>query len=73
MPKTDECDECASTEFVIGSDPAQFEKQLEAYKAQKQELLAFYNHFGTLVDFELRHGYDDYEKLKRSVQFNIKH
>jgi adenylate kinase family enzyme len=73
MPENNTCDDCGSQNFVVGSEPAVFEKQLETYKAQKNELLAFYNHFGLLVDFEVRHGYQDYEKIKRSIQFNLKH
>jgi hypothetical protein len=36
-------------------------------------LLGFYSHFGTLVDFELKKGYEDYDNLKRKIQMNIKH
>lgn len=73
MPENNTCDDCGSQNFSVGSDPVIFERQLEAYKAQKGDLLAFYNHFGLLVDFEVRHGYQDYEKLKRAIQFNLKH
>merc|ERR1712086_187656 len=51
--------------FVDGSQPTSFEAELESYKRQKDELLAFYNHYGLLVDFDMRNGYDDYEKIKR--------
>ena len=73
MPENNTCDDCGSQNFSVSSDPVIFERQLEAYKAQKGDLLAFYNHFGLLVDFEVRHGYQDYEKLKRAIQFNLKH
>jgi adenylate kinase family enzyme len=73
MPENNTCDDCGSSSFSVGSEPATFEQNLEIYKAQKTELLAFYNHFGILVDFELRKGYNDYEKLKRSIQYNLKH
>jgi adenylate kinase family enzyme len=63
----------SNDQFVEGSDPANFEKELEEYKLQKDELLAFYNHYGLLVDYQLRTGYDDYEKIKRQIQYNIKH
>ena len=43
------------------------------YKIQKEELLAFYNHLGLLVDFELKSGYEDYPKLRDQIQFNMKH
>lgn len=35
--------------------------------------MGFYSHFGLLVDFELKRGYDDYDGLKQSIQLNIKH
>ena len=56
-----------------GSDPIQFEKDLSVYASKKDDLLAFYNELGLLTDFEPRNGYDDYEKLKRQIQYNIKH
>jgi NAD-dependent SIR2 family protein deacetylase len=65
MPENNTCDDCGSQNFVVGSEPASFEQNLEIYKEQKQELLAFYNHFGILVDFEVRKGFADYDKLKR--------
>ena len=67
MPEDGHCDDCGSTNFEVGSDPAAFEAELNQYKQQKDELLAFYNHFGLLVDFELRQGYESYDKLKRSI------
>ena len=60
-------------DYVDGSQPAQFEAELEAYKKSKDELLSFYNHYGLLVDFDMSTGYDDYEKIKRQIQYNIKH
>lgn len=73
MPADGNCDDCGSSNFGPGSNPAQFEQELADYKAQKDDLLAFYNHFGLLVDFELRNGYQDYEKVKRAIQYNLKH
>ena len=73
MPENGVCDDCGGSSFETGSNPTEFEKQLGIYKQQKDELLAFYSHFGLLVDFELRNGYQDYEKLKRSIQYNVKH
>jgi hypothetical protein len=73
MPEDDHCDDCGGTTFVDGSDPAKFEKDLEEYQRHKDELLSFYNGTGTLVDFELRKGYESYDKLKRTLQYNIKH
>lgn len=73
MPEDGHCDDCGSTNFEVGSDPADFEEKLNEYKQQKEELLAFYNHYGLLVDYEVRQGYESYDKLKRSIQYNIKH
>ena len=73
MPHDGHCDDCCCTNFVDGSDPAEFEKDLENYQKNKDELLSFYNSTGTLVDFELKKGYESYDKLKRTLQYNIKH
>ena len=48
-------------------------RDLEQYHLKKDALLGFYNEIGTLVDFELRNGYDSYDALKMHVQHNIKH
>lgn len=72
-PKDGHCVDCGSSNIVNASDPIRFEQQLENYKNTKDELLGFYDHFGLLVDFELKKGYEDYEKLKRQIQMNIKH
>jgi len=74
MPTKDgHCVDCGSSNIVNGSDPISFERELEDYKRSKDELLSFYSHYGLLVDFELKRGYEDYEELKRSIQMNIKH
>jgi len=73
MPQDGHCEDCGSTNLLPGSDPAQFEKDLEAYSEKKDDLLAFYNELGLLVDLEPRKGYQDYEKIKRQIQYNIKH
>lgn len=73
MPTNGTCDDCGSQQFHQSSDPVVFEQNLELYNAGKDALLDFYNHYGLLVDFELRHGYDDFETLKRKIQYNIKH
>ena len=62
-----------STNFEPGSDPAKFEKELEEYHSTKADMLAFYNEMGLLVDFEPRRGYEDFDKLKRQIQYNVKH
>ena len=72
-PKDGHCVDCGSSNIVNGSDPITFEKELEQYKASKEQLLGFYDHFGLLVDFEIKRGYEDYENLKRKIQMNIKH
>jgi|Transcript_45396 adenylate kinase family enzyme len=73
LPEDGFCYDCGSTNLVAGSDPMRFERDLEIYQSKKDNLLSFYNDLGLLVDFEPRHGYDDYEKLKRSIQYTIKH
>lgn len=73
MPEDGHCFDCGSTNLGPGSDPVRFERELEIYSSKKDELLAFYNEYGLLVDFEPRRGYEDYEKLKRQIQYTIKH
>jgi hypothetical protein len=72
-PKDGHCVDCGSSNIVSGSDPITFERELENYKEIREELLGFYDHFGLLVDFELKKGYDDFDNLKRKIQMNIKH
>lgn len=73
LPEDGHCFDCGSTNLGPGSDPVRFERELEIYSSKKDDLLAFYNEYGLLVDFEPRRGYDDYEKLKRQIQYTIKH
>lgn len=73
MPKDGHCVDCGSSNIHNGSDPISFEGELEEYKRNREELLGFYDHYGLLVDFELKRGYDDFEKLKKKIQMNIKH
>jgi hypothetical protein len=72
-PKDGKCVDCGSSNIVNASDPFTFERDLENYKKSRDELLGFYDHFGLLVDFELKKGYEDYDNLKRRIQMNIKH
>ena len=51
----------------------QFQRELEKYHKKKDQLCAFYNQTGNLIDFELRNGYESYDQLKMFVQHNIKH
>ena len=73
IPEDGHCFDCGSTNLAAGSDPMRFERELEVYASKKEALLQFYNEFGLLVDFEPRRGYEDYEKLKRQIQYTIKH
>lgn len=67
------CFDCGSTDITRSGNAAEFEKKLQTYRLQKEELLGFYDHLGLLVDFELKNGYEDYQDLKDQIQFNIKH
>ena len=73
VPKDGVCGDCGSSNLNDGSDPIQFEKELEAYKANKEELLSFYDHYGLLVDYEIKRGFDDFERLKKKIQYTTKH
>ena len=73
IPEDGHCFGCGSTNLAPGSDPMRFERELEIYASKKDDLLAFYNELGLLIDFEPRRGYEDYEKLKRQIQYTIKH
>ena len=44
-PRDGHCVDCGSSHFINGSDPISFEQQLESYKATKDELLGFYDHY----------------------------
>jgi len=72
-PEDKHCSDCGSNNLAPASDPIRFEKDLEEYKAQKEEILGFYDHLGLLVDFELKRGYDDFDKLKKKIQHVCKH
>ena len=73
IPEDGYCFDCGSTNLIAGNDPLKLERELELYNSKKDDLLAFYNDLGLLVDFEPLRGYDDYEKLKRQIQYTIKH
>jgi hypothetical protein len=45
------CHDCGSNEFSKSGNASEFEKKLKEYHAKKDELLAFYDHHGLLVDF----------------------
>jgi hypothetical protein len=48
-PKDGNCVDCGSKHIGDGSDPAAFEIELQRYKASKEELLSFYDHFVSLI------------------------
>lgn len=73
MPKDGHCFDCGSTDIRVQGNPADFEQTLKEYKEQKDDLLGFYDHLGLLVDFEVKGGYEDYDKLRDKIQFNCKH
>ena len=73
LPIDGHCFDCGSTDIRREGNPADFEQTLKAYKERKDELLGFYDHLGLLVDFEVKTGYEDYEKLRDQIQFNMKH
>ena len=77
MPKDGVCDDCGHQHFTeprqTDEEAQLFQYQIEKYNQAQEELLAFYNTFGNLVNFEPRRGYQDYEKLKQQIQFNMKH
>lgn len=73
MPKDGHCFDCGSSNITRTGDAKALEQTLVEYNTKKEDLLAFYNHHGLLVDFEVRAGYDDYARLRDQIQFNIKH
>ena len=73
MPKDGICYDCGSNDIRRVGNAAEFETTLATYKKAKDDLLGFYDHHGLLVDFDLKQGYDDYEKIRQQIQFNIKH
>lgn len=48
--KDGSCHDCGSTNISDGSDPIRFEKELENYKANKEELLSFYDHYVSSIE-----------------------
>ena len=64
LPNDGHCFDCGSTNITKQDDASEFEQSLKQYKDQKEEILGFYNHLGLLVDFEIKHGYEDYNKLR---------
>jgi adenylate kinase family enzyme len=45
LPEDGHCHDCGSTNIGEGSDPISFEAELLDYKANKEELLGFYDHY----------------------------
>ena len=73
MPKDGHCYDCGSRNITRSGDVDQFESDLNYYNKTKDELLGFYNHLGLLIDFDLKEGYGDYQKLRDKIQMNLKH
>ena len=73
LPEDGHCYDCGSRNITRAGDASKFPEVLQAYKTQKDELLGFYDHLGLLVDFDMKRGYEDYDKLRDQIQFNIKH
>ena len=73
MPEDGHCFDCGSRNIVRAGDVDDFEQKLVNYRTSKDEILGFYDHLGLLVDFDLKHGYDDYSRLREQIQFNCKH
>lgn len=75
-PENGFCDNCGSSHIV---PVAQCEENAQEWRLASGEykirknVLDFYNHLGLLVEFDIKTGYDDYEKIKRAIQYNIKH
>jgi adenylate kinase family enzyme len=73
FPEDGFCNDCGSVHIKPAIDPETFESKLQAYHEKKDELLEFYNYVGLLVDIDLRKGgLKDYERVKQTLQFNIK-
>ena len=45
IPKDGNCVDCGSQHITEGSDPIKFERELENYKQNKDDLLSFYDHY----------------------------
>ena len=73
MPENCFCVEGDLSNLEKKVDSVSFERKLEEYQKQKETLLPFYEHYGLLVDFELRQGFGDYNRLRNSIQATIKH
>lgn len=73
MPEDGHCYDCGSRNIQRGGDVDEFEQQLAPYRSTKDELLAFYDHLGLLIDFDMKEGYADYGKIRDKIQFGSKH
>ena len=73
MPDDGNCFSCGSHQIISATDPEKFETDLNAYNQIKGELLGFYDHHGLLADIDLKKGgLDDYENVRRQIQYQIK-
>ena len=73
MPEDGHCFDCGSRNIGQPSDHALFAEQLKDFKVNKDDVLGFYDSLGLLVDFEMRRGYEDYERLRDQIQIKCKH
>ena len=44
-----------------------FEEDMAEYCDKRDEMIGFYREIGTLIDFEIRNGYESYDALKREL------
>ena len=72
-PHDGHCFDCGSRDITPKGEPTIIEEALKIYKGKKDDLLGFYDHLGLLVDYEIKHGFEDYDKIRDQIQFNIKH
>lgn len=73
MPDDGICVDCGSDHLEPADNTDEFAAQMAEYFAKREQLVGFYKKCGTLIDFELKQGYDSYDVLKREIQHNIKH
>ena len=57
IPDDGQCHDCGSSNIQEGSDPLRFESELEVYKATKDELLSFYDHYVRINNVIIKYEY----------------
>ena len=74
FPKDGHCFDCGSRDIQPVKGVSQdFNDKLLEEEGNLEEIMGFYDKLGLLIDFEVRRGYGDYERLRETVQCNIKH